>query len=565
MNNTRPFLFAALFFLGFAIYQNWQQDYGTAVSGNPEHIKSSAQEPLEKDIVPGVDQAPLVSQAENGVQTGEETPRQVVVLEDKNGQLVTVNNGVLKLKIDTRGASVKYAELLQYPVTKGASENVMLMNDIPGHHYYAQGGLISATVSVDHRQFFDTPAESVDARQKAVDIPFVWEKNGLRVTKTYHIEPNSYVIRVSQKVENQTGEPWTGYAYQQLQRNNPWIDNKGSFTDPARMSFKGASFYDAEDGYTKVGFDDIKEAAEEGDPPLDITVNKGWIAMVQHYFLSSFVYDKEPLKIQTRYVPDSPTPYLIRFLTPNKTAQSGESLQFDTIFYVGPKLQDVLPKVAEGLDLTVDYGVFTVIAKPLFWVLSFIHSFVGNWGWAIVLLTILIKLAFFKLTESQYKSMARMRKLQPRIQTLKERYKDNRQRFNEEMMKLYQKEKVNPLGGCLPMLVQIPVFIALYWVLLESVELRQAPFILWLQDLSSPDPYFILPAINAAAMYMTQRLSPMPGMDPMQQKIMKIMPLAFSFMFAFFQSGLVLYWAVNSCLSLLQQWVITRRIEQQPY
>ena len=205
--------------------------------------------------------------------------------------------------------------------------------------------------------------------------------------------------------------------------------------------------------------------------------------------------------------------------------------------------------------------MFTVISKPLFWVLNKIHSVVGNWGWSIIFLTILIKLLFFKLTEKQYNSMARMRKLQPRIKTLKERHKDNKQKFNEEMMGLYKKEKVNPMGGCLPMLVQIPVFIALYWVLQESVELRQAPFMLWLQNLSEPDPYFILPAINAAAMYMTQKLSPTPGMDPMQAKIMKFMPIGFSVMFAFFQSGLVLYWAVNSSLSLLQQWVITKRID----
>ncbi len=567
MNNTRPFLFAALFFLGFALYQNWQQDYGTSSSGsNNQSQPSSVKE--NKDLsVPQVGDAPQVGQEPE--YTKKELPRNSDFSGEEGGQspthLVEVNNGVLTLRIDTRGAGIKYAELLHYPATKGATENVVLMDDSEKNRYYAQGGLVSSSPAADHRQLFKTSADKVDATKKAVEIPFVWEKDGIKVTKTYHIEPDSYVIKVHQTVENHSGQPWTGYAYQQLQRNNPWEGKKSGFTDPARMSLKGAAFYDADEGYTKVPFTDMKDFLEEGEKPVEAVVNKGWIAMVQHYFLSSFIDDKEPLKVQTRYLPDSPTPYLIRFLTPAKTIESGQSHDFEATLFIGPKLQKLLPTVAQGLELTVDYGIFTVIAKPLFAVLSFIYSFVLNWGWSIVILTILIKLAFFKLTESQYKSMARMRKLQPRIQTLKERYKGNRQRFNEEMMKLYQKEKVNPLGGCLPMLVQIPVFIALYWVLLESVELRQAPFILWLQDLSSPDPYYILPAINAAAMYMTQRLSPTPGMDPMQQKIMKFMPLAFSFMFAFFQSGLVLYWAVNSSLSLLQQWIITKRVEKQPY
>ena len=229
--------------------------------------------------------------------------------------------------------------------------------------------------------------------------------------------------------------------------------------------------------------------------------------------------------------------------------------------YVGPKLQDEIEEVAPGLDHTVNYGIFTVFSKPLFWLLSKIHSVVNNWGWAIVLLTVLIKLLFFKLTEAQYRSMARMRKLQPRIEQLKERYGDDRQRMSQAMMEMYKTEKVNPLGGCLPILIQIPIFIALYWVLLESVELRQAPFILWIDNLTARDPYFVLPVLNAAFMMATQRLTPTAGMDPMQRKIMQFMPIGFSVMFAFFPAGLVLYWATNAGLSLAQQWYITRKIE----
>ncbi len=239
---------------------------------------------------------------------------------------------------------------------------------------------------------------------------------------------------------------------------------------------------------------------------------------------------------------------------------AGQTHKFESTLYVGPKIQDELAGIAPGLDLTVNYGIFTVFSAPLFWLLSKIHDFVGNWGWAIVILTILIKLAFFKLTEAQYRSMARMRKLQPRIEKLKERYGDDRQAMSQAMMKMYKEEKVNPLGGCLPILVQIPIFIALYWVLLESVELRQAPFILWITNLSVRDPYFILPILNAAFMLATQRLTPMVGMDPLQQKMMQAMPVVFAVMFAFFPAGLVLYWATNAGLSLAQQWYITRKI-----
>jgi YidC/Oxa1 family membrane protein insertase len=245
------------------------------------------------------------------------------------------------------------------------------------------------------------------------------------------------------------------------------------------------------------------------------------------------------------------------------SVEAGNSHEFSSRLFVGPKLQDDLPGIAEGLNHTVNYGIFTVFSKPLFWLLSNIHKVVQNWGWAIIFLTIFIKLLFFKLTEAQYKSMARMRKLQPRIEQLKERYGDDRQRMSQAMMEMYKKEKVNPLGGCLPILVQIPIFIALYWVLLESVELRQAPFIGWLTNLSVRDPYFILPALNALFMILTQRLTPTTGMDPMQAKMMKAMPVVFSVMFAFFPAGLVLYWATNAGLSLAQQWYITRKIAAQ--
>jgi YidC/Oxa1 family membrane protein insertase len=289
----------------------------------------------------------------------------------------------------------------------------------------------------------------------------------------------------------------------------------------------------------------------------------GWLSMIQHYFFAAWIPPVGELNSYSTqvYSPSGFPRYIARAVSPAVNVAAGASHEFQSRLYVGPKLQDDLDDIAPGLGHTVNYGIFTVFSKPLFWLLSNIHKVVGNWGWAIVLLTVLIKLLFFKLTEAQYRSMARMRKLQPRIEQLKERYGDDRQRMSQAMMEMYKTEKVNPLGGCLPILIQIPIFIALYWVLLESVELRQAPFMLWIDNLTARDPYFILPVLNAVFMMLTQKLTPTAGMDPLQRKIMQFMPIGFSFMFAFFPAGLVLYWATNAGLSLAQQWYITRKIE----
>jgi len=454
------------------------------------------------------------------------------------------------------GGSVVYAELLQYPTTKNGKENIVLFSKKSDKAYFAQSGLLSSQQGFVHTDLYQTTQTIYQISSGSVDVALTIEKNGIKLTKTYSIGADSYLIQLKDTIQNNTNIVWQGQQYKQLQRTNPWLNYEPSFTDTDRMSFKGAAYFEPNDGYTQLEFEDFDE------DKINISIqSEGWIAMVQHYYFASFILTDKKSDIVSMHLPKSNTPYLIRATSGFSQAAPGSSVDLTTQLYVGPKIQEQLPTITKGLDLTVDYGIFTAISKPLFWVLNKIHSLVGNWGWSIIFLTILIKLLFFKLTEKQYNSMARMRKLQPRIKTLKDRHKGNKQKFNEEMMKLYKKEKVNPMGGCLPMLVQIPVFIALYWVLLESVELRQAPFMLWLQDLSSPDPYFILPAINAFAMFMTQRLTPTPGMDPMQAKIMKFMPLGFSVMFAFFQSGLVLYWAVNSSLSLLQQWIITKRID----
>jgi YidC/Oxa1 family membrane protein insertase len=388
-------------------------------------------------------------------------------------------------------------------------------------------------------------------------VPFTWEStDGVRMTRTYVLKRGRYDIEVLDDLANASDTVWTGSRYDQLQRSAPAAETKRSFTDPGSYSFVGIAFYSPQDKFEKVAFNDV---AEE---PFQKSFAGGWLAMIQHYFFAAWIPPgEETVAYSTQRILGEDGPrYIARAISPARSAQPGERIEFRGRLYLGPKLQEQLEAVAPGLEHTVNYGIFTVFAKPLFWLLSKIHALVGNWGLAIVLLTVLIKAAFFKLTEAQYRSMARMRKLQPRIEQLKERYGDDRQRMSQAMMELYKTEKINPLGGCLPILVQIPIFIALYWVLLESVELRQAPFFGWIQNLSVRDPYFVLPALNAVFMIATQRLTPMAGMDPLQRKLMNMMPVVFAVMFAFFPAGLVLYWATNAGLSLAQQLYITRKI-----
>lgn len=558
MNNTKNLYLITLMFLGFMLYTQWQKDYSAApVVSNTgaETTNNQAVNTFVEDDIP----------SSNAV-VDEDIPQplnnnELPVLTDRTATtqiIATVDTPLLKLEFSAKGAALVYAELKAYPIKKkNAADHVILM-DYRDNRFKIDAGLVTEDIKFTHNDIYRSQTPAQMNIGEVTEVIFTHQKPEGLLVKTYTIDPKSYKIQVTQTLTNQTQENWNASEYQQLMRNNPWLGNDPGFTDAGRYSFKGVGYFDAENGYETLSFEDLQD--ETSNVKLG---PESWVAMVQHYFFAGVIPTTEQSQVVAKYRANSPHPYLAQILTNNKVVPAGGTVDFDSTWYVGPKLQKELPAVAKGLDLTVDYGVFTAISKPLFWVLEKIHAWVGNWGWSIVLLTVLIKLLFFKLSEAQYKSMARMRKLQPRITVLKERYKDDKPKFNQEMMGLYQKEKVNPLGGCLPILIQIPVFIALYWVLLESVELRQAPFMLWIQDLSSPDPYFILPAINAAAMIMTQRLSPTPGMDPMQAKIMKFMPIAFSVMFAFFQSGLVLYWAVNSVLSLAQQWVITKRIDAQ--
>ena len=579
MGNLRPVLIIGLVFLGYMLWIEWQKAYGpqptpSAVEATSFSETSSLPSPPGSDSVDlplPVDSRAVTPQTPvQGDGTDQDlpsigTPTDVatdMASTEMKGQspFVTVQTDVLDIEIDLTGGTVISAQLLDYPVVlKDPDIKVNMFSQQGDHMFIAQSGLLSHQSAPNHTSEFQTARLDYELAPGAEEIrvPLTWESpDGVLVTKTFIFKRDQYDIEVRYQLTNNSGVTWAGSRYDQLQQSVPGDEDSGGFTNPGRYSFRGIGFYSPEDKFEKVDFDDV------ADEPFKRTFSGGWLAMIQHYFFTAWIPpENEEASYSTQELKSSGWPrYIARYVSPQQQIAPGSRGEFSSRLYVGPKLQDRLPDVAPGLEHTVNYGIFTVFSKPLFWLLEKIHNVVGNWGWAIVLLTILVKGAFFKLTEAQYKSMARMRKLQPRIDQLKERYGDDRQRMSQAMMEMYKKEKVNPLGGCLPILVQIPVFIALYWVLLESVELRQAPFILWIVNLSDRDPYFVLPLLNAAFMFATQRLTPAAGMDPMQRKMMNMMPLVFSVMFAFFPAGLVLYWATNAGLSLAQQYYITRKI-----
>jgi YidC/Oxa1 family membrane protein insertase len=559
MGNLRPVLIIGLVFLGYMIWVQWQKDYGPTPQ-TPATQAQPASDTLDVPSTPtGVSAAakdlPEPVEQQEPLAAGGEAP--VVKAENP---VIKVKTDVLEVDIDLVGGTVVSALLLDYPVTLDQPDNIVdLLSNQGNDMFIAQSGLLSRQDSPNHTSRYQSRQMEYQLSEGAgeLQVPLNWtSESGVEVTKTFIFRPGAYQVEVIHEVSNQSGETWSGSRYEQLQRSIPADEDSVGFTNPGRYSFVGIGFYNPEDKFEKVDFDDI------ADDPYNKTTRGGWLAMIQHYFFAAWIPPgEEESSYSTVAIEGEGWPrYIARSVSPPREAITGGKTEFSSRLYLGPKLQNELPEVAPGLEHTVNYGIFTIFSKPLFWLLAKIYGFVGNWGWAIVILTILIKAAFFKLTEAQYRSTARMRKLQPRIEQLKERYGDDRQRMSQAMMELYKKEKVNPLGGCLPILVQIPIFIALYWVLLESVELRQAPFILWIDNLSVRDPYFILPLLNAAFMFATQRLTPMVGMDPLQQKMMTMMPIVFSIMFAFFPAGLVLYWATNAGLSLAQQYYITRKI-----
>ncbi len=546
METTRLILFIALGLVLVMLWEAWQEDYGAkAPSVASEQMPSLPAEQTANDV-------PSVTSTATPPDELRSLPSP-----DSNilaqGETVSVKTDVLDIRINTVGGTIEQAALLQYPIEKDQPDSpVLLLKNESNEFYWIQSGLLSKSDSANHKTIYSARQRSYSlADNESIEVALEWQsETGLKVVKTYVFYRGAYVADLKHQVINASPAEWTGSAYAQINR-----------TDPAEAgsrllyTYTGAVLSSPEQRYEKIDFGDIQEERLSQD------ISNGWAAMLQHYFFTALLPgDSNETYHYYTLNPDNKS-YVIGAVTPGRAVSAGSTETFNQRLYFGPKLQKTLNQLAEGLELTVDYGIFWFIAKPLYWVLDFIHTYTNNWGWSIVLVTLLLKVLFYRLSAAGYRSMANMRRVQPRLVAIKERYQNDRARLNQAMMDIYKQEKINPLGGCFPILIQIPVFISLYWVLLETVELRQAEFALWINDLSAPDPFFVLPLVMGVTMFIQQKLNPAP-MDPVQEKVMSILPIVFTVFFAFFPSGLVLYWVVNNILSIAQQWLITRNLEK---
>ena len=553
MDNQRLLVWAAFGLVLWFTYQAWVQDYGAKPVPQPTETPEEAAPAVEDELsLPELGDAPTEpSEAPSG-----ELPGEPVAPAPADDDIIRVTTDVLDLEISTRGGALVKATMLGYPVEKDQPDKLVQLLSPERHDFgLLRTGLRSATgESADHNARFtaqDSRYELGDAEQ--IVVPLTWEDgNGLVVEKRLTFTRGGYAIGIEQIVTNNSTEPWRGDQYTQLLRRSR--ERERSMFNVASYSFDGPIIYDGEKS-EKLDRDDLIRKG-----PVEYATPAGWAAAIQHHFLSAIVPEANAQHIYRVEVSNETA--ITSIVGAKQTVEPGESHTFVRTVYVGPKLQAQLAELHDRLKLTVDYGWLTILSQPMFWLLAFIYKYVGNWGVSIIVVTILIKLAFYKLTESSGRSMAKMRNLQPRMKALQERYKDDRQQLSQQMMELYKREQVNPAAGCLPILIQMPFFLAFYWVLVESVEMRQAPFALWITDLSARDPYFILPLIMGAAMLLQQRLNPAPA-DPVQARVMQIMPIMFTVFFAFFPSGLVLYWATNTVLSIAQQWKINKVVEQE--
>lgn len=566
MENQRLLLYFTLFFVLYLLWAEWQMDYGP--KPEPQVAETTTTTPTGQAELTELTEVPEAAVTAAEPDVIDSTPQGAV-----SGQNIRVVTDVLDVEINPRGGDIRRVVLRNYAKTADKPENkLVLMDDTEVNFFIAQSGLVSANAGTapTHNAVFT--AENTVFRlaegEQEIRVPLSWTgKDGVQVTKVYTFRRNDYVIDLEHIIE--AGDvDWSGSQYMQLVRTPPSEEDKSAFI----YTYTGGVVFNEDIKYEKIEFDDIagqnlKDTIGDGCLNLNsrqtgCELTGGWLAMMQHYFLAAWIPEAGVNNLFYTKNPANTYKYILGTRSPAKKIPAGEKASFNTRLVVGPKLQNQLEQIAPGLELTVDYGVLTIIAKPLFWLLNIFYGWFGNWGWAIIFLTITVKAIFYKLSEMSYRSMAKMRKVAPRIQQMKERFGDDRQAMSKAMMDLYKREKINPMGGCFPILVQMPVFIALYWVLLESVEMRHAPFILWIDNLSARDPYFILPIIMGVSMWVQQRLNPAP-VDPVQQKIFQYMPFVFTIMFAFFPAGLVLYWVVNNILSIAQQYVITRRIEKQ--
>jgi len=558
LGNPRVLLYAALGFLLLQIWMSWQIDYGpkpvdrtvedeTMQPLNIDQSASTAEQATPGDLpVPAVSDSNTQALAPVPAAQGGETA--------STARTIKVETDTYLIDISTVGGDISGVKLRLYPTSINAPDDpFVLMSSDPDHYFVAQSGLQSVAndAPTHHAEYqSETDRYVLGDGQDELRVPMVWQgENGQRVTKTYVFNRDSYHIKLEYQIENGSSQPWTVNQYRQLRRKPVTDDEQQAFI----YTFIGGVMSTDETRYKKIKFEKFDE------PDFTKKVLGGWVAIIEHYFVGSWIPQQGETNTFYTKALSSPQRYLIGMQSQPITIAAGSTGELKTSLFVGPKLQDRMREVAPHLDLTVDYGFLSFLAKPIFWLLQKIHGLLGNWGWAIVGVTFVIKLIFYKLSEASYRSMARMRKLQPQLQALKERYGDDRAKMGQATMDLYKKEKVNPLGGCLPILIQIPVFISLYWVLLESVELRQAPWILWIKDLSLMDKFYVLPLIMGVTMFIQQKLNPAP-VDPIQAKVFMAMPIIFTFFFAFFPAGLVLYWVSNNTLSIAQQYYITRHV-----
>ncbi|GMR07889.1 MAG: membrane protein insertase YidC [Gammaproteobacteria bacterium] len=549
MEALRFILFLALAIVSVLIYEAWQEDNATpevnVTASAPQAPQAAQQQTSQQNAeVPGTPEntatQPSDAPAALSVEAATDAPR---------GKRVRVRTDVYDLQIDTIGGDIRILELSQYPIEVGKPENYFrLLNDTTKDFFVSQMGLLGDAEPPNHHASFTTVKLDyrLEEGRDELKVPLHWQGNGLSITKVYTFRRGLYQIDIDYEIKNGSGSTWQGRVYRQLQRSRPSEVSRFLYT------YTGGVISSEENPYEKIDFDDMDEEAISQD------FTGGWVAMIQHYFIGAILGGKDELNHYfSKALPNGR--YVIGNVSPRLNIENGATGTLHSSMFIGPKIQEVMEKAAPNLELTVDFGWLTFLAKPVFWLLDWFHGFLGNWGWAIIFTTIVIKLLFYKLSEASYRSMARMKKISPRMQQLKERFGDDKKKMNQALMDLYKREKINPLGGCLPILIQIPVFIALYWTLLESVELRQASFIFWWNDLSSPDPFFVLPIIMGITMVLQQKLNPTP-MDPTQAKVMMVLPIVFTVFFLFFPSGLVLYWVVNNTLSILQQWVINKRL-----
>ena len=560
MDKQRVIILFMIAVIGYLLILAWNDDYGkTPEPAVVQQQQVPTTNGLDTPVTTANENSDLpsatpVAEGSNVLDNSSKPTAQV----QANEQLIHVETDVFKISINPRGGDVTYAALKDYPrVIDQPDDPFVLLQNGGARVYIAQSGLIGTNgpdADAAGRPLYAVTQSNfkLDDGEDTLMVDLHLNQNGVEITKRYTFNRGDYLIKIDYLINNQSSENWQGNFFAQLKRDNSQDPSKT--TSMGMASYLGAATQTVDDNYVKVNFDDI-----DTDPFKEKNVG-GWVAILQHYFVSVWIPNKSEQHLY-EVRKNARGENIAGLVSPATVVAPGQQATVGAQLYTGPKIQDRLEAIAPSLELTVDYGFLFFIGQPLFWLLTFFYGFIGNWGWSIILVTLVIKLAFFHLSATSYKSMANMRRVGPEMQRIKDQHSGDRQKMSQAMMELYKKEKINPLGGCLPILVQMPVFIALYWVLMESVELRQAPFMFWIEDLAAKDPYFILPILMGVTMFGQQLLNPTPP-DPTQAKIMKMMPIMFTFFFLWFPSGLVLYWVANNILSIAQQWVITRKIEK---